>query len=52
MFNYVKGFGFVTFANGYSADHARDCLNGQIVDGRKIEVSIHKLLKSNKNSFV
>ncbi|OTF71934.1 ataxin 2-binding protein (hexaribonucleotide binding protein 1)-like protein [Euroglyphus maynei] len=34
-----KGFGFVTFANGISADNARDCLNGQIIDGRKIEVN-------------
>ncbi|XP_075592155.1 uncharacterized protein LOC124492143 isoform X3 [Dermatophagoides farinae] len=34
-----KGFGFVTFANGLSADTARDCLNGQIIDGRKIEVN-------------
>lgn len=34
-----KGFGFVTFANAQCADCARDCLNGQIIDGRKIEVN-------------
>ncbi|UXI23147.1 Bursicon [Sarcoptes scabiei] len=47
-----KGFGFVTFANGYSADHARDCLNGQIVDGRKIEINnaTTKFNKKNTNN--
>lgn len=35
-----KGFGFVTFASASNAEKAREQLNGTIVDGRKIEVSI------------
>ncbi|TRY95731.1 hypothetical protein DNTS_022130 [Danionella cerebrum] len=34
-----KGFGFVTFETSADADHARDKLNGTIVEGRKIEVN-------------
>ncbi|XP_056609062.1 RNA binding protein fox-1 homolog 3-like isoform X2 [Triplophysa dalaica] len=34
-----KGFGFVTFETSSDADHAREKLNGTIVEGRKIEVN-------------
>ncbi|XP_033896991.1 RNA binding protein fox-1 homolog 3-like isoform X8 [Acipenser ruthenus] len=34
-----KGFGFVTFETSVDADHAREKLNGTIVEGRKIEVN-------------
>uniref|UniRef100_A0A3P9B298 RNA binding fox-1 homolog 3 n=1 Tax=Maylandia zebra TaxID=106582 RepID=A0A3P9B298_9CICH len=34
-----KGFGFVTFETSADADHAREKLNGTIVEGRKIEVN-------------
>uniref|UniRef100_A0A673GL43 RNA binding protein fox-1 homolog n=1 Tax=Sinocyclocheilus rhinocerous TaxID=307959 RepID=A0A673GL43_9TELE len=34
-----KGFGFVTFETSTDADHAREKLNGTIVEGRKIEVN-------------
>ncbi|VDO31950.1 unnamed protein product [Schistosoma margrebowiei] len=34
-----KGFGFVTFATGEEADHARENLNGTVVEGRKIEIN-------------
>nr|XP_057918389.1 RNA binding protein fox-1 homolog 3 isoform X3 [Doryrhamphus excisus] len=34
-----KGFGFVTFETTADADHAREKLNGTIVEGRKIEVN-------------
>jgi len=34
-----KGFGFVTFASAAEADKAREKLNGQIIEGRKIEVN-------------
>ncbi|CAD5123782.1 DgyrCDS12091 [Dimorphilus gyrociliatus] len=34
-----KGFGFVTFANSADADRAREKMNGQVVEGRKIEVN-------------
>lgn len=34
----LQGFGFVTFSNSVDADFARDSLDGQIIDGRKIEV--------------
>ncbi|XP_072316962.1 RNA binding protein fox-1 homolog 1-like isoform X2 [Eucyclogobius newberryi] len=34
-----KGFGFVTFESAAEADHAREKLNGTIVEGRKIEVN-------------
>ncbi len=37
----LQGFGFVTFANSDDADHARERLNGQVVEGRKIEVFIN-----------
>nr|XP_027197664.1 uncharacterized protein LOC113792000 isoform X2 [Dermatophagoides pteronyssinus] len=48
-----EGFGFVTFANGISADTARDCLNGQIIDGRKIEVNNATTRSSKKvNQYV
>ena len=35
-----KGFGFVTFSNGDDALKAKDDLNGKVIDGRKIEVSL------------
>lgn len=34
----LQGFGFVTFETSADADHAREKLNGTIVEGRKIEV--------------
>lgn len=33
-----QGFGFVTFANTFSADRARDSLDGLVVEKRRIEV--------------
>lgn len=44
-----KGFGFVTLANGDNALRARDELNGRIIDGRKIEVS---MVQGKQNSSV
>ncbi|VDL96493.1 unnamed protein product [Schistocephalus solidus] len=35
-----KGFGFVTFATPEEADRARENLNGTVVEGRKIEVTM------------
>lgn len=37
-----QGFGFVTFASASDADRARDSLNGTVVEGRKIEVTLMK----------
>jgi RNA recognition motif-containing protein len=34
-----KGFGFVTFGSAGDADKAREHLNGNVVEGRKIEVN-------------
>lgn len=36
----LEGFGFVTFAKCCDADRARECINGTIVEGRKIEVFV------------
>lgn len=36
----LQGFGFVTFESATEADRAREKLNGTIVEGRKIEVSV------------
>lgn len=38
MITSSQGFGFVTFETSADADHAREKLNGTIVEGRKIEV--------------
>ncbi|ESN94891.1 hypothetical protein HELRODRAFT_87505, partial [Helobdella robusta] len=34
-----KGFGFVTFESATDADKARENMNGNIVEGRKIEIN-------------
>lgn len=47
-----KGFGFVTFANSKCADSARDCLNGQILDGRKIEVNNATTRNTKKSGYM
>ncbi len=39
IWNFKKGFGFVTFANSAEAEIAREKLHGTIVEGRKIEVN-------------
>lgn len=40
----LQGFGFVTFASAADADRARESLNGTVVEGRKIEVTVSRVL--------
>lgn len=40
----LQGFGFVTFASAGDADRARESLNGTVVEGRKIEVTLSGLI--------
>jgi len=38
-----QGFGFVTFATSADAEQAREKMNGNVVEGRKIEVHVRDL---------